>query len=67
MIAYLSSRVVSGQTIAGAIPRKVRAPQGKSPGNAWERNGESRRVTESATEIKPPMALAGSGKGETVE
>jgi hypothetical protein len=49
--------VVSSQTIAGAISRKVRAPQGKSPGNAWARESESRRVTDSATEKTPPMAF----------
>src|SRR5438445_9417086 len=33
-------------------PRKVRAPQGTLPGNAWARQSAS---TESATESKPPM------------
>lgn len=34
---YIQGSVVSSQTVAGVIPRKVRAPMGRSPGNAWER------------------------------
>jgi hypothetical protein len=50
----------------GSNPEESPGSMGKSPGNAWARGDASRHVTESATEIKPPMAREGSGKGEMV-
>ena len=49
-----------------AWPRKVRAPQGRPPGNAWAHPATG--ATDSATENRPPMApvARGSGKGEKV-
>ena len=48
------------------LSRKVRAPKGKSPGNAWASVLiREQMVTDSATENKPPAALF-TGKGEKV-
>ena len=50
---YIQGSVVSSQTVAGVIPRKVRAPMGRSPGNAW-----GRRPARSPLQIVPQKTTA---------
>src|SRR4051812_7364034 len=63
---YVSPRSLTGWSrgvLFQRISRKVRAPLGALPGNAWA-SPVRRRTTDSATENTPPMALTGTGKGE---
>src|SRR5690606_41458254 len=60
-----------GQTVASslaceAMPRKVRAPQGTVPGNAWAARADGKCNREQTADGPAPARVKGSGKGETV-